>query len=63
MILWRLGQISESGIRLVVKPGPKTGQEVTLRLEGRSVPTQDGSNYVGVRLDKYLPCQEIVGMT
>jgi hypothetical protein len=65
--------ISESGVRLTVKSALDAGQEVNLTLEGVShnrplkskgkiiwcVAAQDGSFCVGVRLDKYLPYQEI----
>jgi hypothetical protein len=65
--------ISESGVRLTLKSGLEPGQEVNLTLESVAhirplkskgkiiwcVAAQDGSFCVGVRLDKYLPYQEI----
>jgi hypothetical protein len=65
--------ISESGVRLLIKSALDPGQEVTLGFEGIThqrpvkangtiiwcVAAQDGSFCVGVKLDKYLPYQEI----
>jgi hypothetical protein len=65
--------ISESGVRLLIKSGLDPGQEVNLSLEGIThkrplkatgkivwcVAAQDGSFCVGIRLEKYLPYQEI----
>jgi hypothetical protein len=65
--------ISESGVRLIIKSALDAGQEVNLTFEGIAhqrplkstgrivwcVPTQDGNCCVGIKLDKYLPYQEI----
>jgi len=65
--------VSESGVRLTLKSALEPGQEVNLAFEGIGhrrplksngkvvwcVPAQDGSFCVGIRLDKYLPYQEI----
>jgi hypothetical protein len=65
--------ISESGIRLVLKSPLDPGQEVNVTFEGIAhkrplkcngrviwcIGAQDGSHCVGIRLDKYLPYQEI----
>jgi hypothetical protein len=63
--------MSESGVRLLLKSALEPGQEVNLSFETIShrrpvkskiiwcVAAQDGSFCVGIRLDKYLPYQEI----
>jgi hypothetical protein len=65
--------ISESGVRLIVKSALDKGQDVTMTLEGIghsrpikasgkvvwSLQTSDGNYCVGIQLDKYLPYQDI----
>ncbi len=65
--------VSESGVRLILKSALDPGQEVNLAFEGIAhqkplkangrivwcIPTQDGKFCAGIRLDKYLPYQEI----
>jgi hypothetical protein len=72
-----LADISESGIRLVIKEELQRGQEVTLnvegpehrrpvRLKGRvvwSLAREEGQFQIGVQLDTYLKYADLVKMT
>jgi PilZ domain len=65
--------ISESGIRMVIKDPMKAGQDVSITLEGMMqmrpvkrtgkiiwcVQTTEGDYCIGVLLEKYLPYQDI----
>lgn len=72
-----LGDISESGVLLLLKVGLEKGQNVTLLLEGREhlrpvrthgtiawcVPMEGGAFRAGVKLDSYLRYKDILKIT
>jgi hypothetical protein len=69
--------VSESGVRMIVKMALDLNQQITFSLQGPiqyrplsstgrvvwAVPTADGNCCIGVRLDKYLRHQDILGLT
>lgn len=73
----KLLDISESGLRLLVKSDLQPGDEVSLNLEGPlhlrpltcvgkvvwAVPTADGQCCIGIRLDKFIKYQDLQKLT
>ena len=69
--------VSESGVRMIVKTALDINQQINFSLQGPihmrplssagrvvwAVPTADGNCCIGVRLDKYLRYQDILGLT
>jgi hypothetical protein len=69
--------VSESGVRLIVKTALDPNQQINFSLQGPihmrplsstgrvvwAVPTADGNCCIGVRLDKYLRYQDILSLT